>query len=167
MATNRQLHALHAFDHIDFARAPCPAVLLAISGVPAEEIRPAAQDAIKKVRGLETQADDIRGLTVLEMDYAFTNLGFFMSCVGDYTNKSLTLEDWAKRPRGGGIFYAVETREQPQADVTQSHVAAVLGQQLVCCRNRDVVDVPKASIAKHFVGQVFAITPMADARWSA
>ena len=167
MATNRQLHALHAFDQIAFARAPCPAVLLAISGVPAEEILPAAQDAMKKVRGLETQADDIRGLTILEMDYAFTNLGFFMSCVGDYTSKSLTLEDWAKRPRGGSIFYAVQTREQPLSDVTQSHVAAVLGQQLVCCENRDVVEVTEASIAKHFVGQVFAITPMADARWSA
>jgi len=84
MTSQRQLRGLHPFDQVDFAQAPCPAVLLAISGAPPDDILPAAQDAIQKVRGLDTATDDIRSLTILEMDYAFTNLGFFMSCVGDY-----------------------------------------------------------------------------------
>jgi hypothetical protein len=167
MTAKRQLRGLRSFDHIDFAQAPCPAVLLAITGAAAGDVLPAAQDAIKKVRGLDTETTDIRNLTILEMDYAFTNLGFFMSCVGDYRNKSLTLEDWSKRPRSEGIFYAVETRASDEAGKTQSHVVAVLGGQMVCCRNRDVIEVSSASIARHLVGQVFAITPMADARWSA
>ena len=110
MTTQRQLRGLHPFDQVDFVQAPCPAVLLAISGARPDDILPAAQDAIQKVRGLGTATDDIRSLTILEMDYAFTNLGFFMSCVGDYRAKTLSLEDWAKRPRSVGIFYAVETR---------------------------------------------------------
>ena len=167
MTAKHQLRGLHSIDHIDFARAPCPAVLLAISGASADDVLPAAQDAIKKVRGQETEVADVRSLTVLEMDYAFSNLGFFMSCVGDYRNKSLTLEDWAKRPRSDGIFYAVETCASNETGGTQSHVVAVLGPQMVCCQNQDVIEVASASIAKHLVGQVFAITPMADARWSA
>ena len=167
MTYQRQLRGLHPFDQVDFAQAPCPAVLLAISGAPPDDILPAAQDAIQKVRGLDTATDDIRSLTILEMDYAFTNLGFFMSCVGDYRAKTLSLEDWAKRPRSAGIFYAIETRAPHDSGKADGHIIAVLGSQTVCCQNRDIAELATTNLAGHLVGQVFAITPMADARWSA
>lgn len=167
MAMNRTLRGLIGFASLDYSAAPCPAMLLAITTATPDEIRPAAQDAIRKVRGLHTPTPSIADLTLLELDYAFTNLGYFMSCVGNYRDRTLTLIDWAQRPRSPGICYVVEAIDPAATDRSAGHVVAVLGGNLVCCENRDITGIDRSTRRDHLAGQVFTIAPMTDVRWSA
>lgn len=163
----KRLRPLVDFEPVAFSKANCPAVLLAISGALAEDIAPAARDAIAKVRGIGSQAPDIDDLTVNEMDYAFTNLGFFVSRVGDYRDRSMTLSQWAARPRSKTVYYAVELRHADGTAAGDGEILAVLGDDAVSYRLRTVTPISSAVIAERLVGQVYTVTAMADARWSA
>lgn len=147
----------------------CVAALVAISGADWTDVLPAALDAKAKVRGkgAAESAADIADLSLLEMDYAFTNLGYFLSRVGDYRQRSLTLADWASRPRPAGIFYAVETHAATADRACDGEVVAVLGDSCVYGPAAEPVPIAQALLADAFAGQVFTVTSMADARWSA
>lgn len=161
-----RLRALTDFDAVEFSTASCPAMLLAISSATPDAIRSAAKDAILKVRSLDAPPQSILDLTLLELDYAFTNLGHFMSCVGDFQDRKLTLFDWAKRPRSPGIFYVIETRPCEPENTVDNHVAAVLGENLVCSLNREITALETSAARNHLVGKVFTVPPMSDVRWS-
>lgn len=164
-----ELTPLGKFDDLGFATAPGPAVLLAISGKPPIDILPAAQDAIRKVRSLSEAPASIRDMTLMELDYAFTNLGFFVSRVGDYRARTMTLRDWADRPRSPKTFYAVEvfadgTAQPPDKE---GEVIAVLAENAICARSKEPVLLQDYDRTKNRIGQVFAVAKMADVRWSA
>ncbi len=161
------LRGLDGFSHIPFASSPCPAILLAISRADPHEILEASRHAIRKVRG-NHEAASISDMTLAEMDYAFTNLAFFLSRVGNYGPDAPSLREWSEKPRNGMIYYAVEVR-QPDgpAEPAMMHAVAILAGELVCSRNPKPTSIADADVADWRVGQVFAINRMADTRWSA
>ncbi len=168
-ATAPELTSLDKYDDLGFATAPGPAVLLAVSGEPPAEILPAAQDAIRKVRNLSDAPACIRDLTLLELDYAFTNLSYFVSRVGDYRAKPMTLQDWAARPRSPKTFYAIEVfgEDAPATPDAEGEVIAVLADHAICAQSREPVELKNYPRAQHRIGQVFAVSKMSDVRWSA
>ena len=163
------LTRLTQFEDVVFSSAPAPAALLAISGETPDEILPAAQDAIRKVRNLSEAPACIRDMTLLELDYAFTNLGYFVSRVGDYRDRPKTLQEWAERPRSPKTFYAVETFADdvaPTLDL-EGEVIAVLGGNAICWETKVPVRLEDYERALHRIGQVYAVSKMSDVRWSA
>lgn len=161
------LRSLDGFSHIAFAKSPCPAILLAISRADPDEILEASRHAIRQVRGDHATAC-ISDMTLAEMDYAFTNLEFFLSRVGNYGTDAPTLREWSAKPRNDTIYYAVEVRPPDGApEPAAMHAVAVLGRDLVCPRNPKPAKIAETDVADWRVGQVFAINRMADTRWSA
>ncbi len=142
------------------------ATLVAITGADWSDIFPAAIDAKTKVRG-EGAHREIADLSVLEMDYAFTNLGYFLSRVGDYRQRTLTLAQWAEKPRAASIFYAVEVHYPGSDRSADGEVLAVLGDAAIELGAKAPSEIRELPAADHPVGQVFTVTAMADARWSA
>lgn len=181
------LRDLDEFSLIPFAASPCPAVLLAISQADPQEILAASRHAIRQVRG-DTDVADISDMSLAEMDYAFTNLEFFLSRVGNYGADGPTLREWAAKPRNATIYYAVETKppdsgpeiahstgpgnaggNAPAAlpDAAPFHAVAILADELVCSRNPQPLKISDSDVADWRIGQVFAINRMSDTRWSA
>ncbi len=185
------LRDLNEFSHIPFAASPCPAVLLAISHADPQEILAASRHAIRQVRG-DTDVADISGMSLAEMDYAFTNLEFFLSRVGNYGADGPTLREWAAKPRNATIYYAVEANPPQTApetgpetgpgnaggtargnvpaalpDAAPFHAVAILADDLVCSRNPQPIKISDSDVADWHIGQVFAINRMSDTRWSA
>lgn len=169
------LRSLEECSHIPFVTSPCPAVLLAISQAEPGEILAASRHAIRQVRG-DIEAADISDMSLAEMDYAFTNLEFFLSRVGNYGADGPTLRDWASKPRNEAIYYAVEVNPPASSQASSnaalaktapSHAVAILADELVCSRNPQPVKIAEADVADWRIGQVFAINRMSDTRWSA
>ena len=162
------LRDLDEFSHIPFAASPCPAVLLAISHADPQEILAASRHAIRQVRG-ETDVSDISDMSLAELDYAFTNLEFFLSRVGNYGADGPTLREWAAKPRNATIYYAVEANAPATAPGTAApfHAVAILADELVCSRNPQPIKISDSDVADWRIGQVFAINRMSDTRWSA
>lgn len=163
------LTPLSKFSDLSFKSAPAPAVLLAISGEKPDEILTAAQDAIRKVRNLQEAPSCIRDMTLLELDYTFTNLGYFVSRVGDYRNKQMTLQDWSERPRSPSTFYAVETFIDDVAPIIddEGEVIAVLADKVLCWQSEDTCPIEASERAFCRIGQVYSVSKMSEVRWSA
>lgn len=182
------LRDLNEFSHIPLAASPCPAVLLAISNADPQEILAASRHAIRQVRG-DTDVADISDMSLAEMDYAFTNLEFFLSRVGNYGADGPTLREWAAKPRNATVYYAVEANPHKTAPETGPgnaggnargnvpatapgtaapfHAVAILADELVCSRNPQPIKISDSDVADWRIGQVFAINRMSDTRWSA
>lgn len=148
-------------------RAPLasgPFVLAAVTQAPEAAILAACANAVRYTRRDGSEWDPAADLALRELDYAFNELGWFVTRVGTYAGRGMRLSDWVAARCHPGVFFYLETF--PAEDGDEARVVAARDGQVISVDDARPVPVADAQARHAPVGQVFMVTPASNVRWA-
>lgn len=144
--------------------ASAPFVLAAVTGADAAAVREACANAVRFTRRDGSEWDPAADLDLRELDYAFNELGWFVSRVGTYGGTGPNLAEWAASRMHPGVFFVLETF--PDGVEAAHRTVAARDGEIASLDDRGVVAVDAAAGRDWPVGQVFMVTPANQVRWA-